>query len=375
MKIAFTAPMKPLDHPVPSGDRTMGRLIVKALRSAGHEVEVASTFRAWRKNGSDAIQGEVRDEALKEADHVADQWTRSGYRPDLFLTYHLYHKAPDWIGPALADRFGLPYAVVEASRAPKRQKGDWAFGFAAADAALQRADAVAAIHNADVACLEAVVPNDKLCVLLPFLEAGPFQKAGDAEKTNAKAPLKLLAVGMMRDGDKTRSFEVLANALERVSDLPWSLTIIGDGPNRQNVLRLFPKERLNWLGALPPEALPDHYANHDMFVWPAIREAFGLALLEAQASGTGVIAGDTFGVPDIVRNGVTGLLSAEGDAEAFANNLRKVLHTSALADQFGAAARSHIATNHTLEAGAARLTDFSEMAFRNYSQTQKAPSS
>ena len=42
MKIAFTAPMKPLDHPVPSGDRTMGRLIVKALESLGHEVTIAS---------------------------------------------------------------------------------------------------------------------------------------------------------------------------------------------------------------------------------------------------------------------------------------------------------------------------------------------
>ena len=125
MKIAFTAPMKPLDHPVPSGDRTMGRLIVKALESLGHEVTIASRFRSWRKDGSDSIQSEVRNEALAEADRISADWQQSGYRPDLFLTYHLYHKAPDWIGPALADRFDLPYAIVEASRAPKRQQGDF----------------------------------------------------------------------------------------------------------------------------------------------------------------------------------------------------------------------------------------------------------
>ncbi|MBO6858469.1 MAG: glycosyl transferase, partial [Roseibium sp.] len=90
MKIAFTAPMKPLDHPVPSGDRTMGRLIVKALESLGHEVTIASRFRSWRKDGSDDIQSEVRNEALAEADRISADWQQSGYRPDLFLTYHLY---------------------------------------------------------------------------------------------------------------------------------------------------------------------------------------------------------------------------------------------------------------------------------------------
>ncbi|MDN3718706.1 glycosyltransferase [Roseibium salinum] len=37
--------------------------------------------------------------------------------------------------------------------------------------------------------------------------------------------------------------------------------------------------------------MPTQYALHDLFVWPAIREAFGLVLLEAQAAGVGVVAG------------------------------------------------------------------------------------
>ncbi|MHA7773616.1 glycosyltransferase family 4 protein [Roseibium sp. M-1] len=366
MRIAFTAPMKPLDHPVPSGDRTMGRLIVKALESLGHEVTIASTFRAWRKEGSDALQAGVRGEAHAEADRIAAEWDQSGYRPDLFLTYHLYHKAPDWIGPALADRFDLPYAIVEASRAPKRRTGDWAFGFAAADAALARADAVAAIHNADAECLAAVVPHRCLSVLLPFLDAEPFLKASQDAKPLAAPPLKLLAVGMMREGDKQRSFEVLAEALSQVRDMPWHLTLIGDGPARAHVLGLFPPERITWLGALSGEDLPQHYARHDLFVWPAIREAFGLVLLEAQAAGVGVVAGDTFGVPDIVRDGETGLLSAEGDAAALAANLKLVLQEPALADRMGNAARQHILAIHTLQAGAARLEALAEKAIRNH---------
>lgn len=366
MKIAFTAPMKPLDHPVPSGDRTMGRLIVRALESLGHEVTVASRFRSWRKDGGDAIQQQVRDNALAEAEHVASDWEQTGYRPDLFLTYHLYHKAPDWIGPALADRFDLPYAIVEASRAPKRQTGDWAFGFAAADAALKRADAVAAIHNADLECLAAAVPHRNLSVLLPFLDAAPFLAASADAKPLAAAPLKLLAVGMMRDGDKQRSYEVLAAALNALRDTPWHLTIIGDGPMRAQVEALFPPDRTTFLGALEQDALAAQYARHDLLVWPAIREAFGLVLLEAQAAGLGVIAGDTFGVPDIVLDGETGLLSPEGDVGALAANLGKVLETPSLADELGAAAREHILNVHTLEAGAARLNALIEKAKRNH---------
>ena len=366
MKIAFTAPMKPLDHPVPSGDRTMGRLIVKALESLGHQVTIASTFRAWRKEGGDAVQAAVRGEALAEADRVARDWENTGYRPDLFLTYHLYHKAPDWIGPALADRFDLPYAIVEASRAPKRRTGDWAFGFAAADASLLRADAVAAIHNADAECLAAIVPHRRLSVLLPFLDADPYLQASGQAKPLAALPLKLLAVGMMREGDKQRSYEVLAESLGLVRDLPWHLTLIGDGPMRDHVLALFPPDRITWLGALVGEDLPQLYARHDLFVWPAIREAFGLVLLEAQAAGVGVVAGDTFGVPDIVRDGETGLLSPEGDAAALAANLRRVLREPALADRMGIAAHRHILEAHTLRAGAARLEALAEKAIRNH---------
>ncbi|MTI43751.1 glycosyltransferase involved in cell wall biosynthesis [Roseibium hamelinense] len=366
MKIAFTAPMKPLDHPVPSGDRTMGRLIVKALEEAGHDVRIASSFRSWSMDGGEEAQTLLREQALAEAARISQIWDNEGYRPDVFLTYHLYHKAPDWIGPALADRFNLPYAIVEASRAPKRQAGDWAFGFAEADKALARADMVAAIHNADAECLEAVVEGERLRVLLPFIDSAPFEVAASQPKPLAAPPLKLLTVGMMRPGDKTRSYEVLARALQDLTDLPFQLTIVGDGDNRPDILKLFPPERITWLGARPIEELPALYATHDLFVWPAIREAFGLVFLEAQAAGLGVVAGDAFGVPDIVRDGETGLLSPEGDAAALGENLRAVLNAPARAEQLGHAARLHIAQHHRLQAGSQRLAAFLTSAITNH---------
>ena len=46
-------------------------------------------------------------------------------RPRAWLTYHAYHKSPDWLGPAVADALGIPYLLVEASFAPKQAGGPW----------------------------------------------------------------------------------------------------------------------------------------------------------------------------------------------------------------------------------------------------------
>ena len=53
-----------------------------------------------------------------------------------------------------------------------------------------------------------------------------------------------------------------------------------------------------------------HLREADLFVWPAINEAFGMALLEAQASALPVVAGASGGVGGIVASGETGLLVA-----------------------------------------------------------------
>lgn len=366
MRIAFTAPMKPLDDPVPSGDRTMGRLIVKALEAAGHEVETATRFRAWRATGGVGVQKEVERAALAEAEHVVGAWRSRGYRPDLFLTYHLYHKAPDWIGPVIAAEFGIPYVVVEASRAPKRRTGEWAHGFAAADVALARADMVAALHRADRQCLADVVPPGRLAVLAPFIDAAPFLRA-QRKPRRTGAPLRLLAIGMMREGAKLASYRVLAEALEQLpADLRFSLTIAGDGPCRAEVEALLSRHPVTFTGALAPEEIPALCAAHDIFVWPAIREAFGLVFLEAQAAGLAIVGGDTFGVPDIVAHGRTGLLSAEGDAAAFAANLAALLSRPERAVEMGAAARDHIRADHDLASGADRLDALLGQALRNF---------
>ena len=124
MRIAFYAPMKSPEHPTPSGDRRMGRLLMAALGLAGHEIRLASEFRSY--DGAGVLE---RQRAAAAAGRLEAERLIAGYRakpttaPELWFTYHLYHKAPDWLGPDVARALAIPYVAAEASFAPKQAGG------------------------------------------------------------------------------------------------------------------------------------------------------------------------------------------------------------------------------------------------------------
>ncbi|MEI2384696.1 glycosyltransferase family 4 protein [Breoghania sp. JC706] len=352
MKIAFYAPLKPLDSPVPSGDRQMGRMIVRALGMAGHAVIQPSRLRLWLREGGVEAQKEKERAAIAEAQSLIERFRDEG-APDLWLTYHLYHKAPDWLGTRVADALSIPYIAMEASRAERRREGPWAYGFAAAETMLKRADAVIACHRRDAAGLAAVVAPERLTILPPFIDAAPF--TASERLSVAGGPMRLVTVAMMRAGDKMASYRVLAEALGQIGDLDWTLRLVGDGEMRETVLALLPRERVEWRGELAPDEIAGVYADADLFVWPAVNEAYGLVFLEAQASGLTVVAGAAGGVPDIVRDGETGWLAPVGDATAFAKALRIALADRTRLAAMGGRARTHVLENHDIHAASSRL--------------------
>ena len=69
-RIAFYAPLKAPNHPIPSGDRRMGRLLIQALEAMGASVHVASDFRAYDGQGDPAHQATLRDIGLSLADDL-----------------------------------------------------------------------------------------------------------------------------------------------------------------------------------------------------------------------------------------------------------------------------------------------------------------
>lgn len=376
MRIAFYAPLKPADSPVPSGDRAMARSLVAALELCGHDVFTASRFVSRNGDGDPVQQQRLKDAGRDHADGLIGEFSGlpEDDRPDAWLTYHLYHKAPDWLGPAVSKALDIPYFIAEASHAPKRAGGPWDIGYRAAAAAIADADGIIGLSSLDAQCVLPLLSDPaRYHRLKPFTEVAPFAAAADAaavhrarlDETFGLAPDTplLLAVGMMRDGDKLASYRVLAEALGRLTDHVWQLLIVGDGPARDNVEHAFASftdgdagRIVRFAGAAEAEDLAGFYAAADILVWPAVNEAYGLALLEAQAAGTPVVAGRTGGVPDIVRDGVTGMLTPVGDADAFADAVTGLLDDPDRRATLGDRARHLSAAEHSLS-GAARALD------------------
>lgn len=369
MQVAFYAPLKSPDHPQPSGDRRMARAFMALLAGLGHEVALASTLRTYDRNGDLGRQARLERIGARQADRLLRRWEkRLEPTPDLWFTYHLYHKAPDPLGPSVSRALGIPYLVAEASFSPRQAAGPWAHGHAASQAAIAGADRVLAMTRKDQAGLAAIVPDERLVRFPPFLDAAPFVAASRrrqalraglarAWRLDPNVPW-LLAVAMMRTDVKLLSYRLLAEALAGLVDRPWQLLVVGDGEGRGEVLRsLAPlgPDRCRFPGVAAPAAMPGIHAAADLHVWPACNEAYGMALLEAQAAGVPVVAGAEGGVADIVAHERTGLLVEPRRPEALAAAVRALLAAPERRLAMARAAQRHVLTGHDTGIATARL--------------------
>lgn len=371
MRIAFYAPLKAPTHGVPSGDRRVASLLVSALTRAGHRVELVSTFRSYDRDGDPLRQAALRTQGIALGEQLAANW-RAGpvqARPALWFTYHVYYKAPDWLGPAASRALGIPYVIAEASHAPKRAGGPWAIGYEGSADAIRQAALVLAPTRHDLPCLAALLGStSRLCALPPFLDPTPFAAARAARAAHRAwlaaahgidpAIPWLVVAAMMRPGDKHASYDALAVALAQLRDRPWHLLVAGDGDARAAVaaaLDAAAPGRATLLGALDTATLAATCAAGDLFVWPAVNEAYGMAMLEAQAAGLPVVSCALRGVPDVVMHGRTGLLAPPDDPAAFATLVRALLDDAPRRRALGEAAASFVQRERTLEAAARTL--------------------
>lgn len=352
MKIAFYSPLKSPNHPVPSGDRLMARLLMAALVRAGHQVEIASELRAFLPDASvDAIN--TRSVAMNaERERIAALWQERG-APDLWFCYHPYYKAPDLIGPALTRAFGLRYVTVEASYSARRNVGLWAEAQQAVLEAVKQASVNICLTRRDLDGLGSAEPQARMALLPPFIDPALF-----LERRPEPEAGRLITVAMMRSGDKMDSYVMLAEALSRLLHLPWQLSIVGDGPRRAEVRSLFAgfeADRIFWHGEQSANEVAALLSRASLYVWPGCGEAYGLAYLEAQAAGLPVVAQKIAGVPEVVMHGQTGLLTPAGDIDAYAQAIERLLTDDGKRMALAHAARSFAGDERSLERAAVQL--------------------
>jgi len=368
MTVAFYAPLKPISSPNPSGDRLIGRMLKKALEFAGYDVNVVSAFRSYDGKGDLNRQSRIKAIGQKKAQRLVKQLRHQP--PEFWFTYHLYRKAPDWIGPVVCRELGIPYVVAEASFAPSQAQGKWTVGHHAVAEALSQVNLAVGTTAADEPCLlPQLGPDTRYRRLKPFIDLAPFKDAA-ASRQGARAALIaenpisdtvpwLLTIAMMRPGVKFESYQVLADALKRCKHLPWHLLVAGDGPEQEAVRNLFKDidDRIVWLGHTSTDETMALYAACDVFAWPSVRESPGMVFLEAQASGLPVVGGNGGSVSDVIEHGCGGFLAEIRNAEDFASHIRSLLTNEAQRRKMGQSAIAFVKSNHSLEIAAGVLKD------------------
>ncbi len=369
MKIAFYAPIKPPDHHIPSGDRLIARNLISALKSAGHDVELASKFIAYSKRADRDILEKRKADALAEAERLVA--ALNSERPDCWITYHPYCKAPDWIGVKIRDNLKIPYITIEAARTGQgfENGGDlWRDWRREAQSGIAKADLHLSFKPADRDYLHSFIPDTVPVEMIPpFIDIGETEAAagfGTADSAPILPPHwrpdwpVLLTVGMMRPGKKVENYRIIAEVLTGLQALQWNLIAVGGGPQEQTIKDFFSAidpARLHFTGGIEHKQVLSLMRHSDIFVWPGWKEPIGMVYLEAQLSGLPVCALDSMGVPLTVSHGKTGLLAPEGEPILFRDNLAELISHPDLRNDLATAAPTHVEHNHSLEAASAAI--------------------
>jgi colanic acid/amylovoran biosynthesis glycosyltransferase len=150
--------------------------------------------------------------------------------------------------------------------------------------------------------------------------------------------------------------------------LELEATLVGDGPERGELERLRDElglqGRVRFAGPLGQDELPAIYRDHDVFCLPTLSEAVGVVNMEAMASGLPVVCSHLMGVPELVEDGINGLLVTPGREQELAGALRRLAEDPALRTRLGEAGRRTVEERFDAAAEAVKLRDgLAELAF------------
>lgn len=351
--IAYYMPFKPLGHPNPSGDLVIGTELYRYLERRGHTLHLASRLRTrwiylrpWRWPDAAMQMAKVRCGPAAFS--------------DLWLTYHVYYKAPDILGPLYSIRLGIPYVIFQGIYATKyrRHLKSWP-GFMLNRMALRRAAYVFANKRHDYDNLKRIVDPGRLGYVRPGIVAADFQfdpwaRQSLRSRWQVGERVVILSAAMFRPGVKTRGLEAVLRACAAlaVEGVAFELVLVGEGQMRPHLMRMADRllpGRVHFPGRIPRHKMLSYYSAADIFAFPGIGESLGMVYLEAQACGLPAVAFDGWGAREAILHGRTGLLSPGGDPDGFKAHLAILINNPDLRRQMGRNAVVHVHQSHDLE--------------------------
>ena len=179
-----------------------------------------------------------------------------------------------------------------------------------------------------------VVPNG--------IDTGRFSPSVEPEPDVLRLPgIKILYVGRM---EPRKGFPYLLRAFELLSSrYDLQLLAVGSGVEEWRYREMVPgplRDRVHFLGFVPPERLPRIYRSAEIFTSPAVGgETFGIVLLEAMASALPVVASDIPGYRAVLAEGVEGLFADVTDCAHYASRLEVLIRDVEQMRKMGEAGR------------------------------------
>lgn len=134
------------------------------------------------------------------------------------------------------------------------------------------------------------------------------------------------------------------------------LRLVGDGPQMQALKQLAAQlgvaERVQFVGHVDHAQVPHELTQLDVYVALSRldSESFGVAIIEAGAAARPVVVSDAGGLPEVVVDGVTGLVVPRENPQAAADAIERLLRDADLRQRMGAAARQHVAQHYRWDA-------------------------
>lgn len=148
---------------------------------------------------------------------------------------------------------------------------------------------------------------------------------------------------------RDKGHEYLFKALKQVNDakIATQLLIIGDGPEENRLKNLARELGINVLFLSKRHDIAELMRCMDIYIQPTLRESFGIAIAEAMYSSLPVIASDVCGIPEIIQNGITGILVEQKNPAGIADAILDLVKNPAKADELARRGRESIVAKYT----------------------------
>jgi glycosyltransferase involved in cell wall biosynthesis len=199
---------------------------------------------------------------------------------------------------------------------------------------------------------EFTIPEEQLTVVPYGIDINNFIKKMQ-EQTDPTPSKANIIIGCPARLDRVKGHKFLLEALAKLKQQrnDWICWFIGDGILRKELKNyakyLGIEEQINFLGTR--KDVPALLKQLDLIVLPSLQDNHPFALMEAQIAGKPIVTTDAGGIPEMVTNDKTGLISPKGESDILYQNIKRVLENKTLSNRLSAAAKEHAMYNWPID--------------------------